>query len=313
MTDRADDLVAVLENLGVEIHSSHGDEIQGRCPLHSRYKGRESTRFSWYMNVDTGLHHCFTCGAKGSLSWLISELVADPMDLWRVQSHIIRNGLRRLTAEEAEYNPGPVVDWIRYAQFDRLPDMIVEARMFDAEVAHRYGIRWDRENRASIAPIVSPLGELWGWQAKKTGWVNNVPEGVHKGLTLFGIERAFGHTAVLVESPLDVPRFHTVYMGMDFNCVASFGANVSLRQAALLSKFDNVIIALDNDRAGHAETDRLRTKELIHPRNSVKYWVYRTSHKDIGELPDDEILDGLTRASTVHRPWIRSSVQGKTV
>lgn len=308
MSGRSEDLVDVLSSLGVEIRSSHGDEVNARCPVHARFKGRESSRYTFYLNTDSGLWHCFTCGARGNLSMLISELSPDPAALWKVQSHIIASGLRRLDQDEAAYDPGPSVDWITYGQFAPLPPRVVEYRQFDPEVADRYGIRWDTERKATVAPIVSPIGELRGWQAKKQGWVRNHPEGVKKATTLFGIERAFASTAILVEAPLDVPRFHSAYRGLDYSCVASFGANLSVDQCRLLSKFDCVVMALDNDQAGYTESARLRRLAAIQPRHGVRYWDYRgSSSKDIGEMLADEILNGLERTSKVQRVPRRST------
>lgn len=302
--ERSDDLIDVLTDLGVEVRSVHGDEVSARCPVHARTKGRESTRFSWYMNVDTGLWHCFTCGARGNLSMLISELTPDPGALWKMQSRIIASGLRRLDPDEARYDDDvrEDVDWITFAQFRPLPSAICELRRLDPDMAQRYGVRWDPDAKAVVLPIVSPLGELKGWQLKKTGWVRNVPTGVHKGDTLFGIERAFATTVILVESPLDVVRFHSVSSDPDIDCLASFGANVSMEQCKLLSQFDRVVLALDHDLAGHAEMERLRKLEAICPRQGLFFWDYTGSvAKDLGEMDEDEILTGLDRVSRVHR------------
>lgn len=295
------DLADVLNELGVEVYKIHGDEINGRCPVHHKVKGRESERFSWYINVDSGLWHCFTCGARGNLSQLLSELTADPGSLWKVQSHLIMTGLRRLNKEEAGYDQSvrEDVDWSTYAKFAELPQSVLNFRQIDPDVAHRFGVRWDTEEKATITPIVSPLGELRGWQAKKTGWVRNRPEGVNKSTTLFGIERAFGDIGVLVESPLDVVRFHSVCDDMNMNCVSSFGANVSDEQVKLLSlRFRRLIVALDNDKAGEAESRRL--SKLLSFRDGVRWWNYAPDDpKDIGEMTDAQILRGLSNVSAV--------------
>jgi len=296
------DLASVLEELGVDVYKIHGDEINGRCPVHHKVKGRDSSRNSWYINVDSGLWHCFTCGARGNLSQLLSELTADPASLWKVQSHLITTGLRRLNPEEAKYdaNVRPDVDWVSYAKFAPLPESIIDLRSFDPDVAHRFGVRWDPEERCTIVPIVSPLGELRGWQAKKTGWVRNRPEGVNKSTTLFGIERAFGSIGLLVESPLDVVRFHSVYDDMHVNCVSSFGANVSADQIRLLAnRFDQLVVAMDNDHAGEMETKRL-SKVLPTFRKGVRWWNYAPDDpKDIGEMTDAQVLRGLANVSAV--------------
>lgn len=299
-TQLTTDLQTVLEGLGVEIKRAHGDEITGRCPVHHKVKGRESTRYSWSINVDTGLWLCFTCGARGNLFQLVSELTDNPGDLWSVQSTLIQNGLRRLNRDEAAYEQDvrEDIDWISYGKFAPLPEAILELRQITAEAAKRFGVRWDTENKAIVLPIVSPLGELKGWQLKKTGWYANVPTGVHKGSTLFGIERAFAPVALLLESPLDVVRFHTVYTGTDISAVAGFGANLSSDQQVLLeSRFDQLIVALDNDKAGKAEMRRLHDRWAF--RKGIKYFPYlKTDAKDIGDMTDDAILynlDNLTR------------------
>jgi len=296
-----DDLTEVLIGLGVEVHKVHGDEINGRCPVHHLAKGRESTRYSWYLNSDSGLWYCFSCGGRGNLSHLISLLTNDPSALWSVQSHLIHSGIRRLTEVEQEVSVyREPVDWVHYAKFAPLPDKVLSLRRLDRDTTTRYGIRWDTDNKATVIPIVSPLGELWGWQLKKHGWVRKQPEGVHKGDTLFGVERAFGSVGLLLESPLDVVRFHSVYGGDEVSAVASFGANVSETQARLLAdRFDGLIIAFDNDHAGSMETSRL-ARALPSFRKRVKFWRYTDSDiKDLGDMNDFQIMDGLDKVSVI--------------
>lgn len=300
MTTRVADLATVLAELGVDIKRQSGDEINGRCPVHHKTKGRESGGYSWYINADSGLWHCFTCGARGNLGMLVSELSGSPDALWQVQQHLITTGLRRLTAEEEEYEKEPEIDWVTYAQFKPLPQRIVNRRSFDPEVATRFGVKFDPAQNATVTPIVSPMGELRGWQLKKTGWVKNQPFLVNKSTTLFGIERAFSDTALLVESPLDVVRFHSVYGGADINCLSSFGANVSDEQLRLLySKFTRLIMAMDNDKAGRAETKRL-APSIQSFRDGVRYWKYTPDDpKDIGDMYDGQIIRGLSNVSRV--------------
>ena len=304
MADRATDLVEVLEGLGVDIHKTHGDEINGRCPVHYKVKGRESTRNSWYLNVESGLWHCFTCGARGNLSMLVSELTDDLSALWNVQSILITKGLRRLTEEEAEYDEEVVehIDWMVYAKFPQLPAAVAKLRNLDPEVAQRFGVRWDTDAKAATLPVVSPLGELRGWQYKKTGAVWSYPAGVKRHDTFFGIERAFSDTAVIVESPLDVVRFHSVYGGLDINCLGGFGASLSPGQLQLASrKFDKLILALDNDDAGRQQTRRIQ-KLLPSFRKGVWYWQYAPGDpKDIGEMTDGQIIRGINSVSSIFR------------
>jgi len=299
--DRSTDLVEVLTGLGVDVRKIQSDEINARCPVHHLTKGRESSRYSWYLNSDTGLWYCFSCGARGNLSHLISQLTDDPSALWGIQTHLIDSGLKRLTSLEEDvaeaYTP---LDWNRYTSFELYPSRLCEIRHIDVEVAHRYGIRWDKETKSTVIPIVSPIGQLWGWQLKKEGWVRNYPEGVHKGDTLFGIERAFGSTGLLLESPLDVVRFHSVYGGSEVSAVASFGANVSSNQISILcDRFDALVIALDNDKAGKMETKRV-AKSLPSLRQGVRYWKYVDDVKDLGDMSDVQIIRGISNTSVIN-------------
>jgi hypothetical protein len=232
---------------------------------------------------------------------LVSQLTDDPTALWNIQTHLINSGIQRLTAEQAaDRVEEPEVDWLKYSKFAPLPDRLVRSRKLDPAIAARYGIRWDGDNRAVVIPIVSPMGELQGWQLKKTGWVRNVPVGVHKGSTLFGIERATGSIALLLESPLDVVRFHSVYEGPEVSAVASFGANVSEKQVDILAdRFDGLIVAMDNDKAGFMETRRI-ARRLPSFRSGVRYWKYMTDVKDLGDMTAGQIISGLETTTAIY-------------
>lgn len=297
--DRTRDVADVLTELGVEIKHTRGEEIVGRCPVHHRHKGRPSTRAdSWGLNSESGLWHCWTCGARGNLHQLISSLSDDPRILWTMQRTLIHRGLERQTAE---YTPErySTVDWTDYARFAPLPPQIIEARNLSETEARRFGIRWDTENKAIIIPIVSASGELLGWQEKKSKWFRNYPEGVRKGSTFFGIERAFESTCLLLESPLDVVRFHSVYSG-PISAIAAFGAVISKDQKRLLiDKFDQVILALDNDETGRLAASKLYA-ELPSFRHGVKFWKYENPlYKDLGEMPDDMIMRGVSAPTSI--------------
>jgi DNA primase len=295
---RSLDLVDVLNEMGVEIKRISGAEITGRCPVHHKYKGRDSNRFSWSINSESGLWHCWTCGARGNLGHLVSEMSADPGMLWHIQRHLIVNGLSRIDQDYVAQRD-PLVSWSDYAKFAPLPPQILELRSISEIEARRFGLRWDKENKALIIPIVSPIGELLGWQSKKSGWFRNYPEGVRKGSTLFGIERAIETTALIVESPLDVVRFHSV-ISSGVSAVASFGAAVSKDQLRILcDRFDRLIIAMDNDGTGILSAQNL-SRSLPSFRKGVGFWVYdANSGKDIGEMTDDQIRNGLDNVTAI--------------
>jgi DNA primase len=61
----------VLLSLGIET-VQRNDELTGLCPMHLERTGREDSRPSWSMNAETGVHHCFSCGYKGTLVSLVA-------------------------------------------------------------------------------------------------------------------------------------------------------------------------------------------------------------------------------------------------
>lgn len=297
----SDDLVALLSDLNVDIRRSDGKEITGRCPVHLKVTGKEDRSPSWSMNSSTGLWLCFSCGARGTLSTLVSELTGDPDSVLNVQRYIIESSLHSIAAPKSR--PEVPVDWVTYSRFSRVPDRLSALRNLNPDFVWKHGIRWDAEAKAWIIPIISPVGELRGWQAKKTGWFRNHPEGVRKSETLFGIDRFSNTTAVLVESPLDVVRLQGVTS--DVQGLASFGAAVSDAQIKLLSMFaDRLIIALDNDSAGLQAARRMHAS-LPYFRKGIYWFDYgKSTAKDIGDMTDEEILSGLDQVGILP-PWAK--------
>lgn len=297
------DLEQVLTTVGVEVTRVGDRELTGKCPVHLRVVGHEDRSPSWSINISTGLWICFSCGARGTLSMLLHELAGDSG--MSAQQFLIDAGMQRLTApEEDPLVLQPQADTTKYMSFARVSDMRCGLRNLDPDLTWRYGVRWDSEVKSWIIPIISPMGKLMGWQAKKSGWVRNRPNGVEKGKTLFGVERFRSKTAVIVESPLDVVRFAGVIK--DAQALATFGAHVTADQLRLMTFMaDRIIVAMDNDEAGFFSSRRLLG--ALNPRKGVLWWNYSgTSSKDIGDMSDLEIVNGFNNA-TVMPPWFSLS------
>jgi len=300
LTPQLTDLTLVLETAGVELSRISEREITGKCPVHLRVVGKEDRSPSWSMNATSGLWICFSCGARGTLSSLLYELCGDTAA--SAQQFLINAGAERLYAPKKQEVAQPQLRTDAFFGFDRVSDKRCATKDLDPDLVYRYGVRWNPNNRSWAIPIISPMGQLMGWQEKKTDWVRNFPVGVEKAKTLFGAERFRNRTAILVESPLDVVRFAMVFSKPQ--AVASFGAQVSKEQMNLLTHMaDTVIIAMDNDVAG-IESSKKLYKFMGRPRKGLKWWNYQgTSAKDIGDMTNDEIEAGLT-TSTVVPPWM---------
>ncbi len=300
-THPSTDLVAVLADIGVVVTRVGEREITGKCPVHRRLTGRDDGHPSWSMNAESGLWLCFSCGGRGTLSMLVNELTNGHVDSLGVQQMLINHGMNRLTSPK-QSKIEQQFDGEDFFQFGRVSDKKCHTKGLDPDLVFSYGVRWNTNNKTWAIPIFDTLGVLKGWQEKRTGYVRNHPVGVEKGLTLFGVERFRSKTAVLVESPLDVIRFSGVFNKPQ--AVASFGAYVSTQQLRLLTNIaDSIIIAMDNDKAGK-EASKNIFKRIGVPRKGIRWWNYAsTDAKDIGDMTDAEIENGLLTA-TVLPPWV---------
>lgn len=299
-TPLSTDVALILETAGVEISKIGDREITGKCPVHIHTTGRADNSPSWSINSSSGLWICFSCGARGTLSSLLYQLIGDSSI--SAQQFLINAGMQRLTDGPKPLELTPLVNPDAFLKFDRVSDKRCLSKNLNPELVYRHGVRWNTSNKTWALPIISATGQLKGWQEKKPGWVRNFPVGVEKGKTLFGIERFRGRTAVLVESPLDIVRFADVFSKP--SALASFGAQVSRAQMDLLLHVaDSVVIAMDNDQAG-IESSKKLYKFMGTPRKGIKWWNYsNTEAKDIGDMTDEEIEEGLLTA-TVVPPWI---------
>jgi hypothetical protein len=187
----------------------------------------------------------------------------------------------------------------RLAVYDAPPLWALDNRWLSEESAEYYGVKWDTKLNCWITPIRDPeTGKLWGWQEKgeKDRYFKNRPTGVKKSLTLFGFDKVQKDQVVLVESPLDALRLHTVGIP---NGVASFGASVSLEQVKLLRQAEKVIIAMDNpyyDTAGLKASEYLL--DMCRKYNIEAYFLNYsdTTNKDIGSMTASEIYTSIDTA-----------------
>lgn len=295
------DLASILQSAGVELKRIGDREITGKCPVHIRTVGREDRSPSWSINAHSGLWICFSCGARGTLSSLLGELLGT-IDSISVQKFLINNRFENLSNRSSDEPVQPVVSTDTFFGFQRVSEKRCDYKNLDPDLVFTYGVRWNPEHKSWCIPIISSMGQLMGWQEKKTDWVRNYPIGVKKSETLFGIERFKNRSAVLVESPLDVIRLASVFTKPQG--LAAFGAYVSNKQMSLLVHVaDSIVIAMDNDEAGVEASKRIY-KNLPRPRKGVRWWNYSgVDAKDIGDMTDDEIEKGLLTA-TFMPPWI---------
>lgn len=290
------DLADFLLSIGVDVRRS-GQEISARCPVHLARTGKADRSPSWSMNSETGLWICYSCGARGTLQSLVREMTGD--DSVDANAMLMNSMVENLDKPKVEHRVE--ADIHAYLRFSPVPTPMLNARNLSKESAHHYGLRWDSANKAWIIPIVSHENKFMGWQEKGSTYTFNHPTGVKKGETLFGIMQVRNHKTILVvESPLDVVRFHSSFDGMA--AVATYGAQVTKQQVHILSSIaERLIIAMDNDDAGKASGQKM-SKEMPYLRGGLHWLKYsHTKAKDIGDMTDDEIHEAIMGCSVI--PW----------
>jgi DNA primase len=296
------DVLKCLDELGIAVDRIIGDEAIARCPGHLRRVGKNDRDPSWSVNLDTGMHNCFSCGFRGPFEGIVREVLNLPGN----EAHTWvkrRGGLERI---EQYLTGGYISDLteprkIKFTEADLAlcippPVDVLATRGISAEAAAAYGVLYDPQKDCWITPIRDPAtGKLWGWQEKAVvdRYFRNRPRHVEKSKTLFGIGQPDpGRRAVMVESPLDAVVMRTAGI---HGALSSFGAAVSDDQMQLvLERFDELILALDNDPDGRKNTERIY--DAWHRRLPILVMPYPAKVKDPGEMEDRQILNCLDAA-----------------
>lgn len=302
--------VEFLLRLGIEVEDERGDELIALCPGHLDRTGRRDSNPSWSMNAESGMHHCFSCGFKGGLLYLVAFQLdffrSDGSPDWKQAEEWLSTArtfdvgamLSRLDRAKTHAVPFKPVEMseARLAIFDAPPDRALRDRMLSREACETHGVLWDRAKSAWVTPIRDSVsGRLLGWQEK--GYENrhfrNRPAGIPKSRTMFGLDVWKGGTMIVVESPLDVVRLSTLGIS---GGVSTFGASVSPEQISLMLSADDLIIAFDNDPAGRKASEFLlaQSRELGFECYFLNYG--RTKAKDVGDMVVDEVWEAVDTA-----------------
>jgi 5S rRNA maturation endonuclease (ribonuclease M5) len=292
------DIEKVLLNLDLPLTAQRGDEVQGLCPMHKARTGNDDHNPSWWINIETGAHMCFSCGYKGNIYTLVSDVKGldyfDAKDFVVEQEIPVDTLLKRIRDLPQYVEPEYVeMSEARLAVFVDPPEHILETRKITAEAAQKCGVLWDPKTLSWILPIRDPnTGALWGWQEKGAfdRYFRNYPGGIKKSKTVFNVQNLNRSQVIVVESPLDVVRLETVgYTG----AISTYGAFPSKEQARIIANSDLVIAAFDKDEAGQYASEMM----LKYSRQygvELKFFNYRgIKAKDPGDMTEKQIHWGI--------------------
>jgi hypothetical protein len=313
------DIEKVLLNLGID-YDNKGHEANGLCPMHKTRTGKEDHSPSWWINMESGQHICFSCHYKGNLLQLICDVnefykkgldgnyVYDysAAELWLSQiSAVSVEALKSIIDNLPNYlgpAPKPVaMSEARLAIFDEPPATALASRDISAESAQKYGVMWDTKTSTWILPLRDPDdNKLLGWQEK--GTINrtffNRPTGLTKSKTLFGLQNQSEDLVVVVESPLDCLRLYSAGVT---SAVAICGSSPSETQVKLLRASDRIICAFDNpklDSAGKKASEEMREFARQYGLNLSFFNYGDSGKKDPGDMTDEEIQWGIANSKS---------------
>lgn len=300
------DIARLIDSLDLQLYAQRGDELNGLCPQHKERTGKEDHSPSWWINLNSGAHICFSCGYKGNIYTLIKDVKG--LDEWELASYL--NNREETPVEELKKKFLDLPQYIapveklsmsesRLAIFDFPPESALKERNLSTDAAEIYGVLWDKENSNWILPLrESDFHRLLGWQEKgsRSRFFKNYPAGIKKSTTVFGVDIQREEQVIVVESPLDCLRLYTAgFRG----AVATCGAIISAEQAKILRRSNKVIAAFDNpkiDEAGKHACEDLR--KFAHKYGlEVSFFNYGdTGKKDPGDMTDEEIAWGIENA-----------------
>lgn len=300
------DVEKVLLSLDLQLYAQRGAEVNGLCPMHKHRTGKEDRHPSWWINSETGAHICFSCGYKGNVYTLVSDVKGinyhDARDYVNDKEDMPIDSLMKRIKELPQYvqaEPEQVpMSEARLAIYTDAPEIELKKRFLTRAAVDTHGVLWDTKNEAWILPIRDPEdGSLWGWQEKgaRGRFFKNQPAGVKKSKTVFGVHiMSSSHDLIVVESPLDAVRL----TGLGHNSISTFGAIISEEQAKIMRRAPRLIAAFDNDKAGHTANEQIRTLARKYGME-LSYFNYTgIDVKDAGDMTEEEIERGIKTART---------------
>jgi len=313
------DIEEVLVALGIDAESK-AHEALALCPLHKERTGKEDNNPSWWINLETGMHMCFSCGYKGNLLQLIADIHKFYIDVWgkdkaydyraaedwlrtikQVDPEQLLDALRKLPTYIVSAPKALSMSEARLAVFDFPPSTAISSRRLTEESVRSYSVLWDTAKQAWVLPLREPhFNKLMGWQEKGTvdRYFMNRPTGLQRSKTLFGIENQNEDMVIVVESPLDCLRIASAGIS---GAVAVCGSSVSEDQIKLLRYSDKIVAAFDNpnlDKAGLKASKEMRDYARKYGLNLYYFNYGESMKKDPGDMTDEEIRWGIDNAKS---------------
>ena len=311
LTDIINELRVQLLFNGVSLFAKSfdsGDDVMVCCPYH---KDGQERRPSAGIRKSDGTFHCLACGKTVGLDEMISNCFgyADPMWGYRwLLKNFVTIQVENRQPLKLEFNRGKEIEnveptFVSEEELDsyRYTHKYMYERGLTDKVIEEFDIGYDRDTDSITFPVRYWRGDHFGEtmfvarrQVKTKRF--DLPKDMQKPLYgLYEIWDTFGRLAVAH----NIKRLDCIYVceGL-FDClrlwcngkcaVAGFGCLFSEYQIELLEGLPTrtIVLALDNDDAGHKATKKLRARIKS---KIIKQVILPEGRKDIGECTDEEI------------------------
>ena len=247
------------------LNSGRGVERPFQCEEHADSNASAS------VNVDKGVWVCYACGARGTINGHVPSPEA----------------AIRILAGDEDPRVYPEL-WLDI--FDAYEPSQYWADRYGYDVAALNRCGTDARTGDPTYPMRGPHGEVWGVVRRQADSQPKYvyPDGVSVSRTVYGnLDRK--PVCVLVEGASDVMALEESGIPDHWSVWGCYGAGLKLPQIELLAERSPklVVIAFDDDDAGHKATDRASDAlEDIAP--FVWHQWGKVGVKDAGELRKDQ-------------------------
>lgn len=295
----------IIKQYGLKSAQEVGEQLNSCCPFHN------DANPSFSINMRTGKWICYKgCGAGDFVKFvsLIEDISREDAAVmvkdwvWKGQpdDHLLKTTLQIIQQlkmgkqQKPSQRPEPINEEI-LKRFDYTNYDYMLSRGFKLETLQEFGIGYYkghvtipvRDESARLIAVVARSIEAHG--AK---YLPLVPKlGYKKSGVLFGLDKVLPNVTLgmVVEGPLDVVRaFQEGFRG----AVALQGSMVSNEQVRLLLKrFNQLIIATDNDDAGR--TAKKRIIRALKKKMLLFEFTFPKGVKDVGELDTNGLRWGI--------------------
>lgn len=270
-----------------------GDEIQVQCPCHA--EGHEK-RGSCFINKETSVWHCFTCGESGRFPRFVSKVLNKSIDFsekWLLENCDYTYVDSPVSLEEINLNKenkdvNVYIDDSILDSFESYHPYMTQ-RHLNSDVLKRFEVKYDPETKSIVFPVRDVKGRLVGLTRRSVeGKKFDINKGFDKKNIYLLYEAIKYKQVVVVESQINA--LTSWQYGVP--SIALFGAGTPIDQLNVLkdTSISHFILMYDNDDAGRKGANKFKS----FMKNKFVTDIIMPKGKDVNDLTKEEfysILD----------------------